>query len=47
MSNQDESKRENKAKKVETDVYINGEHYIQVTITDYYGNVVYSSLYKH
>ena len=41
-----EEEKKSKANRVETEVYINGERYIQVTVTDYYDNIVFSSLYN-
>lgn len=38
--------KEDQSKRVETDVYINGEHYVQVTIYDYYGRIVFQNTYK-
>lgn len=46
MIDKDDNYGKGKASRTETVVYINGERYIQVTVTDYYGNIVFSSLYK-
>lgn len=47
MCEQDkEDNPKGKASRVETVLYINGERYIEVVVTDYYGNVVFKSIYK-
>ena len=46
MCEKEENKREDKSSRTETEVYINGERYIQVIIKDYSGDVVFTNLYK-
>lgn len=37
---------EDKSSRTETTVYIDGQRFIQITIKDYYGNIIFSNLIK-